>query len=115
MREITEIRAYHAHVYFDPETREKAVSLREEIGRRFSAELGRVHDIPVGPHAKAMFQVAFAIEELPKLLPFLMLNRQGLDILVHPRTEDEVADHITNPLWLGKPLPINVAFLEAEV
>ena len=31
----------------------------------------------------------------------------GLNILVHPMTGDDVADHTANPLWLGEPLPID--------
>jgi hypothetical protein len=30
------------------------------------------------------------------------INRQGLDILVHPHTDDEVEDHTTQPVWLGQ-------------
>jgi aromatic ring-cleaving dioxygenase len=114
MREISEIAGYHAHVYFDPATRDLAVRIREELGRLFVVELGRIIDIPVGPHIQAMFQVAFAIDQFDKVVPWLMLNREGLSVLVHPRTDDELADHVTNPLWLGEQLPINVAFLEAE-
>jgi len=40
-----------------------------------------------------------------------MLNRAGLSILVHPRTGDDVADHETNPLWLGASLPLDIEFL----
>jgi aromatic ring-cleaving dioxygenase len=40
-----------------------------------------------------------------------MLNREGLDILVHPLTEDSVADHTQFALWLGSPLPLRVEVL----
>jgi aromatic ring-cleaving dioxygenase len=30
-----------------------------------------------------------------------MLNREGLDILVHPLSDDEFEDHTVNALWLG--------------
>lgn len=110
-RDASAITGYHAHIYFDPSTRAFAVGLREEIGRQFTVELGRVHDVPVGPHPISMYQVAFAIAELPKLLPWLMLNRRGLSVLVHPMTGNEVEDHETNPLWLGTPVPLNIEFL----
>jgi aromatic ring-cleaving dioxygenase len=111
MRAITEIRGYHAHIYFDPETRAVAERLREAIGAGFTVELGRWRDQPIGPHTKAMYQVAFATTEFATLVPWLMLNRGDLSILVHPETGDDVADHATNPLWLGPPLPLDIEFL----
>ena len=100
------IAGYHAHVYYDPATKPAAQRLREAIGTRFNVRLGSWHDGPVGPHSAAMYQVLYAVEELPRLLPFLMLNREGLSILVHPVTGDDYTDHADFPLWLGKPLPL---------
>jgi aromatic ring-cleaving dioxygenase len=110
-RDASEITGYHAHVYFDAATRPAAIAVREEITERFRVELGRVHDTPVGPHPKAMYQVAFDPEELPKIVPWLMLNRAGLTVLVHPRTGNDVEDHETNPLWLGPQLALDIDFL----
>jgi aromatic ring-cleaving dioxygenase len=111
MREITEIAGYHAHVYFDLVQRDAAERLREAIAGQFTAEVGRVHEKAIGPHPKPMYQVAFAPDEFAKIVPWLMLNRTGLSILVHPRTGDEPADHDVNPLWLGEHLPIDIEFL----
>ena len=102
------IEGYHAHVYYDPDSRARAERLRAGIGERFRARLGSWHDEPVGPHPVAMYQVAFAIEEFPALVPWLMLNRDGLTVLVHPTTEDAVADHTRFALWLGTPLPLRL-------
>lgn len=97
------IDGYHAHVYYDPATRPAAERLRAAIGERFAARLGSWHDEPVGPHPSAMYQVAFAAGELARLLPWLMLNRGGLSVLVHPLTGDDYADHARFALWLGTP------------
>ena len=105
------IEGYHAHVYYDPETRPIAERLREAIGSGFTVQLGRWHDRPVGPHPASMYQVAFAVGELPRLLPFLMLNRERLSVLVHPVTGDDYLDHANFPLWLGPPLPLLLDFL----
>jgi aromatic ring-cleaving dioxygenase len=106
------IKGYHAHLYYTPQTRPLAARLRVLVGERFpQARIGNWHDEPVGPHPTAMYQVAFAIEEFPRLVPWLMLNRERLDILVHPLTDDSVADHTRFALWLGTPLPLRVEVL----
>src|SRR5688572_16892118 len=98
MRDSGVITGYHAHVYFDPATRGAAEQVREGVGR-FVVELGRWHEKPIGPHTKAMYQVAFAPDQFALVVPWLMLNRSGLSILVHPMTGDDVEDHVVNPLW----------------
>jgi len=105
------IEGYHAHIYYDPQTRPVAERLREAIGAAFTVKLGRWHDQPVGPHPVSMYQVAFEVAEFPRLVPWLMLNRSGLTVLVHPMTDDEYADHATHALWLGPPLPLRLETL----
>ncbi len=104
---ISEIDSYHAHIYFrDPRERETALRLRTEISERFAVQMGRVHDIQVGPHDAPMYQVAFGCEVLPTLIPWLMLNRAGLVILIHPNTANPRRDHLVNSFWMGAFLPI---------
>lgn len=108
------IRGYHAHVYYAPETRPAAEHLREAIGACFAVELGRWHDEPVGPHPTSMYQVAFAAEEFGRIVPWLMLNRDGLDVLVHPQTGDSFTDHTEHANWLGAKLPLRVNVLRRD-
>jgi len=109
------IHGYHAHVYYDPTSRERAARLRERLAAAFpDARLGRWHDVPVGPHPEAMYQVAFAAERFAALLPFLMLNRDGLTVLVHPETGDDHADHSRHAAWLGAVLPLRLEVLRRE-
>ena len=63
------ILSFHAHVYYDAGTHSRGVAeaLRERIGERFVVQLGRWHDVPVGPHTAAMYQVAFAPEHFATL------------------------------------------------
>jgi aromatic ring-cleaving dioxygenase len=104
---------YHAHVYYDPaSTRDRAARLRGWLEERFpAARMGRWHDVPVGPHARAMYQVAFPADLLPAIVPWLMLNRLGLPVLLHPNTGDARDDHLVHAVWMGEILPLNADVL----
>jgi aromatic ring-cleaving dioxygenase len=106
------IHAYHAHVYYDPaHTRDAAALLRSWVEARFTVRMGRWHDMPVGPHPQAMYQIAFETALFSTLVPFLMLNRQGLTILVHPESGRPRDDHLIHAVWLGAVLELNGAIL----
>lgn len=106
------IAGYHAHIYYAPQTRATAARLREALGERFTAVLGRWHDEAVGPHPISMYQVAFTAAEFPRIVPWLMLNRDGLDILVHPLSGDAYLDHSRFALWLGEKLDLRLDVLK---
>ena len=107
-RPASDIKGYHAHIYYEPQTKEAAARVREGLSR-FNVVLGRWHDELVGPHLKGMYQALFAPEEFAKVVPWLMLNREGLDILVHPETGEGKGDHVDRSLWLGKNLGVNLS------
>ena len=112
-RDSAVITAYHAHIYYDPQTtRDRAAVLRERLAAAFpDTRLGRWHDQPVGPHPGAMYQVAFGADRLAAILPWLMLNRLGLTVLVHPETGNAYADHAAHAAWLGAVLPLRLEVL----
>jgi DOPA 4,5-dioxygenase len=104
---VSVITHYHAHIYFEgAEQRAIAEEVRAAIAARFSVQLGRWHDRLVGPHARPMYQVAFGAKLFASLVPWLMLNRQDLAVLVHPETGNARRDHLIHALWLGEILPI---------
>jgi len=105
------ISCYHAHIYYDDASRDAAALLRESIERTFKVEMGRWREEPVGPHPQSMYQVKFNPDEFAKIVPWLMLNRTGLNILVHPETTDAYTDHATNALWLGEKLKLRLDIL----
>src|SRR5260370_15080323 len=111
------IQHYHAHVYYDPaSSRDRAARLRELVAAAFpDATLGRWHDAPVGPHLQSMYQIAFPTTLLASFLPWLMLNRDGLSILLHPGTGDAYADHTDHAVWFGGALPLRLDVLRKGV
>jgi aromatic ring-cleaving dioxygenase len=108
---------YHAHIYYDPRnTRSRAARLRQRVAAEFPhARLGRWHDELVGPHTQSMYQIAFASDLLAAFLPWLMLNRDGLTVLLHPETGNDYRDHTAHAAWLGGVLPLRLeAFGEQQ-
>ena len=107
---IAKIKDYHVHVYYDPaQSRDRAARLRDRVAVEFPhAKLGRWHDELVGPHPQSMYQIAFPTPLLEKFVPWLMLNRDGLTILLHPETGDDYTDHSAHAAWFGAVLPLRL-------
>jgi DOPA 4,5-dioxygenase len=102
---------YHAHIYYTAETRAVAQALRQRFfAAKDSREIpalvfvGALRDRKVGPHPIPQFEIHFAHAMLPLLLP--LLEGSGLTVLVHPLTDDDLADHTTLARWIGQPLPL---------
>jgi aromatic ring-cleaving dioxygenase len=115
MNESTELPAvhgYHAHVYYDQDSLPAAVRLRETLGSKFPVQVGRLSDAPIGPHPVSQFAAIFKPEAFQTVVPWLMLNREGLDILIHPLTDDMVDDHTVYALWLGSPIALKIDTLQ---
>ena len=108
---MTEINGYHAHVYYNPATRKVAEDLRQTIIGRFTVEPGAFSDEPRGPHPISQFNIIFRTEEFQNIVPWLMLNHAGLDVLIHPLTESSYDDHSKNALWIGTPVPMRLDVL----
>ena len=108
-RPVEGIEGWHAHIYYDPEkTKDDAARLRERVVEAFpDTTMGRWHDEAVGPHLVSMYQVAFRKDQFDDLVQWLAVNREGLDVLVHPLTENAWNDHIIFGFWMGDKLPLN--------
>ena len=102
------VHGYHAHVYYNQDTFATAQKLHEALGKNFPVELGAFRDDPVGPHPISQFAAIFKNDAFQNVVPWLMLNRSGLDILIHPLTDDMVDDHSVYALWLGSPIALKL-------
>ncbi|MGH8820529.1 MAG: DOPA 4,5-dioxygenase family protein, partial [Rhodoferax sp.] len=105
---------YHAHVYFGPDTVAQARRLCEPAGAQFKVRVGRVHEKLVGPHPHWSCQIAFDSAQFESFMAWLEQNRNGLDVLVHGLTGDNLADHTLHASWLGQSSPLNLAMFGGD-
>ena len=98
------IESWHAHVYFDAESRDAAKAFRDVVAARFGDRvmLGRFHERPVGPHPRWSYQIAFAPAQFADVAGWLALNHGALDVFVHPNTGDQLRDHRDSAIWIGR-------------
>jgi aromatic ring-cleaving dioxygenase len=113
----TEHQPYHAHIYFEPRERAAADRLRQRLSevkgvKEFASVLfvGELRDEPVGPHPQGQFEIHFREDALPQVTG--LLRATGLTVLVHPLTDDDLADHTSLGQWLGEPLPLDLSVLD---
>jgi DOPA 4,5-dioxygenase len=103
---------YHAHIYYSDEDRPAAEALRD----RFLAMqpqvlfVGRMMDCGVGPHPLAQYEVHFLEAARPEVVA--AIEASGLRALVHPLTDDDLADHTTLAQWIGEPVELDVSVLD---
>ncbi|HKM69480.1 MAG TPA: DOPA 4,5-dioxygenase family protein [Stellaceae bacterium] len=102
------IDGYHAHVYYDTETRPCAERLWETIAAALGIEVKELSDEPRGPHPVPQFRFTFTTAQFESVVPWLMLNREGLDVLVHPLTDNSFDDHSRYAVWLGAPVALRL-------
>ena len=105
------IKVFHAHVYYDDATKEKAARLYGAIEDAFDVLMGHRHDDPIGPHPMGSYQITFPPDKFGDLVPWLAFNRDGLIILIHPDTGDDIPDHTDRALWLGQKLDLDIGAL----
>jgi DOPA 4,5-dioxygenase len=113
----TERAPYHAHVYYElgnsaaAERLHRKLSDAKGVGDLSSVLfVGELRDKSVGPHPKPQFEIHFREDALPSVLP--LIRQSGLTALVHPLTDDDLADHTSLALWIGEPLPLDHSVLD---
>jgi DOPA 4,5-dioxygenase len=101
--------SYHAHIYYNADTYNLASELCDKIAQTFEVSVGHKHKQAVGPHPMWSCQVALTPEQFAHVVPWLMMNRQGLTVLVHPNTGDNLKDHTDHTLWMGTIEPLDLS------
>lgn len=103
---------WHAHIYYAPDQREAAAALRDLFGRLDDMVLfvGRMMDQGVGPHPIPQYEIHFRERAVPEITA--ILESSGLRCLVHPLTDDDLADHTIHARWLGEPVELDVTTLD---
>lgn len=109
-RPVNRHKAYHAHVYYGPETLAFATALCQEAGERFQLPVGRLHEQPVGPHPMWSCQITFGQKDFDRFIPWLDQHRKDLTVFVHALTGDDIVDHTDYAYWLGDSVALNLSF-----
>ena len=107
-----EITGYHAHVYFDASTVEKARALCTRCSKLFGAVMRRVQERPVGPHPDWSCQLAFGTEKAGDIIGWLATHRDGLVVLIHPETGEPLRDHRDHAFWMGAIRPLDLSIFD---
>ena len=108
---------YHAHIYYSGQERAAAEALREEFLQRLTAEgekrvrfVGQMTDGGVGPHPIPQFEIHFLESSLSSVIE--AIEASGLRALVHPLTDNDLADHTALAQWIGEPLELDLSVLD---
>jgi DOPA 4,5-dioxygenase len=107
---------YHAHIYYAAGERSAAAALRNAfIAQQGGGEgailfVGRMMDEPVGPHPAAQYEIHFLEGALSGVTA--SIRHSGLRALVHPLTQDDLADHTDLATWIGAPLDLDLQTLD---
>jgi len=108
---------YHAHIYHAPGQRAASDALHAQLVA-LKADLpdllmvGKLREGPVGPHPLPQFEIHFLARATPRILP--LIEASGLRALVHPLTQDDLADHTTLAQWIGgPPLDLDLSVMDA--
>ena len=103
---------FHAHIYYTEEDRPAAVALRDRFvaGRPLVLFVGQMTERGVGPHPIPQYEVHFLEDALPEVVA--AIEDSGLRALVHPLTDDDLADHTSLAHWIGEPVELDVSVLD---
>ena len=109
---MTQVRDFHAHIYFDAEEVDEARALARAAQDRFGVSVGHFHLRPVGPHPRGSCQLTVMPEEFGAFAGWMALNRGRFTIFAHASTGDDKADHTNHVIWFGPSEPLNLSIFD---
>lgn len=107
---------WHAHIYYDDAERARAEALRATFADMMMDDvshilfIGRMTDGAVGPHPIAQFEIHFPAIAGAQIAR--TIEASELRALIHPLTDDDVADHTSLGHWIGEPLDLDISALD---
>jgi DOPA 4,5-dioxygenase len=108
---------YHAHIYYDDGAWDVAQRLHQELSDLLMGGtqpdllfVGSMCESGVGPHPLPQFEIHFRASALAQVTS--VLEASGLRVLIHPLTDDDLADHTTLAVWIGEPLVLDESVLD---
>ncbi|TAQ89438.1 hypothetical protein B7494_g2203 [Chlorociboria aeruginascens] len=117
--------AFDVHIYHfqkNPEQSKFARELWERIRREFpELRIYRFWEEPIGPHPIAMFEVnLFTPAQFGAFIPWLIIHRGPLSVLVHPNTINPVTgeadeaerDHTQRATWMGEKIILDLSIFK---
>ena len=102
---------YHAHIYYAPGESAAAERLREAFLRGEDIVfVGRMMDRGVGPHPIPQYEIHFPKRARDGVIA--AIEDSGLRALVHPLTDDDLADHTILAHWIGEKVHLDLGALD---
>lgn len=102
---------FHAHIYYDSAERPVAVALRDAFGGDPDILfVGAMTDGPAGPHPIAQYEVHFLSDHRDAVIA--AIEAAELRALVHPLTDDDLADHTSLAHWIREPVDLDLTVLD---
>jgi DOPA 4,5-dioxygenase len=108
---------YHAHIYYEAATRAQAMAANQHLRDTMACGgaprllfVGSLKDGKAGPHPIPQFEIHFTRDALADVRAFI--EASGFTALIHPLTDDDLADHTSLAEWIGTPLAMDLTTLD---
>jgi DOPA 4,5-dioxygenase len=108
---------WHAHIYYAAADRGRAEAFRTRLLAQKKPDanpqllfVGELRDHKVGPHPVPQFEIHFCAALVAMIEG--LIRESGFTALVHPLTNDDLADHTRLGRWIGAPIDLDLTVLD---